>query len=74
MKHAHAQTIQLQVVYQKNQICFSIIDDGLGMKQTAQFSHGNGIKNMKKRMADIGGTIEWIKLEKGTRVNYCLSL
>jgi len=29
---------------------------------------------MRKRMEDIGGTIEWINQEKGLKVIYALSL
>ena len=73
MKHSGADIIQLKMEVAKSMFCFSVTDNGKGMCENK--SHGsNGIKNMKKRMKDIGGTIEWLQQPPGTAVNYCLAI
>jgi signal transduction histidine kinase len=52
---------------------FSVIDNGKGMNLAKIKAGSNGLVNMKKRMEDIGGTIEWTPVEKGTQVKYCFT-
>ncbi|MCY7291446.1 MAG: hypothetical protein LH615_04615, partial [Ferruginibacter sp.] len=73
MKHSGADIIQLKMKVAKSIFCFSVTDNGKGMCENK--SHGsNGIRNMKKRMKDIGGTIEWLQQPPGTAVKYCLAI
>ncbi len=74
MKHAQATSIRLNLVITSEKYCFNVMDDGIGMGFNKQKVSSNGIKNMRKRMEDIGGTIQWINLPKGTLVEYCLEL
>ena len=73
LKHAAATTIQLKMEITKRNGCFIVTDNGKGMNLKKMKADSNGLVNMKKRMEDIGGTIEWILLEKGTQVKYCFT-
>ena len=73
LKHAGATTIQLKMEILKRNGCFTITDNGNGMNLAKIKAGSNGLVNMKKRMEDVGGTIEWIPLEKGTQVKYCFT-
>ncbi len=72
MKHSNAQNIHLKLEITKSMFCFSVTDNGKGMKEKNNKHGGNGLVNMKKRMKDISGTIEWLPAEKGTAVKYCM--
>ena len=72
LKHSKANQIILSLVVTKSMYRFSVTDNGVGLASNKLKVGNNGLKNMNKRMEDIGGTIEWINAEKGTRVEYCL--
>jgi signal transduction histidine kinase len=74
MKHSSATIIQLKLVIIKKNYCFSVTDNGTGIAEKKIKPGSNGLLNMKKRMKDIGGNIEWRPLEKGTTVKYSLNL
>ncbi len=71
MKHSGASLVGLSVEFSQNQYCFYITDNGIGMNENNIKPHNNGVRNLKKRMQDIGGTIEWLSTEKGTSVKFC---
>ena len=73
LKHAGATAIQLRMEITKRNGCFSVTDNGIGMNQVKIKAGSNGLVNMKKRMEDIGGTIEWLPIKKGTQVIYCFT-
>ena len=72
MKHSRAQIVNLTLEIDMNQLIFKVCDDGVGLPETISRPTGNGLKNMRKRMEDIGGTIEWIRQKKGVKVVYTL--
>lgn len=72
MKHSKARSINLKMEIDRKRFCFSVTDDGIGFNSPVVKAGNNGILNMKKRMNEIGGSIEWLALEKGTKVEYCL--
>lgn len=74
MKHSGAAAIQLKLDITGHTCCFSVSDDGKGMQEIRNKPGHHGLYNMKKRMTDIAGNIEWISLQKGTTVKYCLNL
>ena len=74
MKHADANHVKLLLRINIDRLSFEVTDDGHGMNAKTTPLAGNGLKNMRKRMEDIGGTIEWINQEKGLKVIYALSL
>ena len=74
MKHADANHVKLSLRLDIDRVNFEVSDDGHGMHAKTTRLSGNGLKNMRKRMEDIGGTIEWINQERGLKVVYALSL
>ena len=74
MKHSGATCIQLKLEIQKKTCCFSVMDNGKGINEKVNKPGSNGLRNMNKRMEDIEGSIEWLSLERGTIVKYCLAV
>ena len=74
MKHSGATRIQLKMEFNKTSFYFCVTDNGKGTHEINNNHSSNGIRNMKKRMKDINGTIEWLPKEKGTAVEYRLTL
>ena len=65
LKHAQATEASVTIDWQKNILRIVIADNGVGLTQERQF--GNGLKNMRRRMEDIGGSIAF-EVENGTQV------
>lgn len=74
MKHSEASVISLCFGIRKNQLCFTVSDNGIGLQPKKIKEGSNGIRNLKKRMKDIKGSIEWEKITQGTEVNYTMPL
>ena len=74
MKHSGATCIQLKLEIKKKTCCFSVTDNGKGINEKINKPGSNGLINMKKRMEDIEGCIEWLSLKRGTTVKYCLAV
>ncbi len=68
IKHAQATKIEVLMNF-KDAIFISINDNGKGFIENGspKTGSGNGLKNMKKRMTEIGGNIDW-KNGNGTTV------
>ncbi len=73
VKHARPTHITLNCAISKTTITFTVQDDGMGF-DPATPATGNGIRNMRKRMQSVGGTIEWHKLPRGTEVVYSVTI
>jgi signal transduction histidine kinase/ligand-binding sensor domain-containing protein len=74
LKHSGSKRIELKVYFTNNSCIFSVVDCGKGMPATPPRLANNGLANMKKRMHDIGGTIDWISEQGGTTVRYSLAV
>jgi signal transduction histidine kinase/ligand-binding sensor domain-containing protein len=72
MKHAKATAINLSLEITEEEFCFIVSDNGTGINEKQVRIGSNGIMNLKKRMKDINGTIEWLSGNSGTEVKYCL--
>lgn len=66
-KHAQATQVSLSVVLQENKILIEIRDNGKGFDPKA-LRLGKGMRNMPKRMKNIGGTFEVVPQSSGTLV------
>lgn len=55
-KHAQAHTVAVSAALDKDTLTLSIHDDGCGIPSEHLSAFGNGLKNMQKRMEEIGGT------------------
>ncbi|MDN3491268.1 tetratricopeptide repeat-containing sensor histidine kinase [Winogradskyella bathintestinalis] len=68
-KHANAKIIEISISLKKNLICLDIIDDGDGF-DISKKKKGIGLKNIKSRVEDIDGQIDFIsKSTHGTKVS-----
>jgi signal transduction histidine kinase len=74
LKHAAACHVKLSLHLEMDKLNFEVKDDGVGMPAKTGRLAGNGLKNMRKRMEDIGGTIDWVNPEKGLKVVYTLGI
>jgi len=66
VKHAKANEVHINITTEKN-IFVCIADNGVGFSEHNLRPFSNGIYNMRKRIQEIGGTIE-IKNNNGTIV------
>ncbi len=56
VKHADAQQVNLNIQADNNKLTILIEDDGKGINEDKKSAFGNGLRNMKQRIEDIGGT------------------
>ncbi|MBD1363278.1 hypothetical protein IDJ77_05580 [Mucilaginibacter sp. ZT4R22] len=73
MKHARATLVKLSVEIAAGQIVFTVADNGCGLPDSAGKPNCNGLKNMRKRMEDIGGNISMASNPHGLTVRYALN-
>ena len=77
VKHAAAKLIRLEIKVADGGLRIVVEDDGQGFAPKQELSAGTheGLKNMQRRMAEIGGQFQLTsRPEGGTRVEFCLSL
>lgn len=55
IKHAHASCVELTVQIARGRLMVQIKDNGQGLPAAVSASAGNGLKNIKRRMASING-------------------
>lgn len=54
-KYAHAHRVTMQIAFQRGGIGIVITDDGSGFDPEGVVSSANGLRNMRERMAALGG-------------------
>ena len=64
-KHARATQIVLEVRRLKNELVFSVTDNGVGLNPKSKTGHGLGFHIMKYRAESIGARLELESLKKG---------
>ncbi|WP_461113901.1 tetratricopeptide repeat-containing sensor histidine kinase [Spirosoma jeollabukense] len=75
LKHAHAQTITVQIMTSDETTLISVDDDGRGADFENIPPKGNGIANIKSRIAYLGGQVMWqSEAGKGTSVMISLPM
>jgi signal transduction histidine kinase/ligand-binding sensor domain-containing protein len=66
LKHSHAKNIRLTLDYQPDLLTFSVLDDGRGLDPARKPDGGGfGLPGMRRRMEEVGGSIEWQSRPKG---------
>ena len=74
IKHAGASELTLTIAYEDNELEVCIQDDGCGFAPSGERA-GHGLINMKRRLADLGGTCDIeSRLGSGTTVELRLRL
>lgn len=77
VKHANARTVRLVVSCGPgDHLLLTIEDDGIGLPLHARESVGNGLRNMERRIASLGGRIELAPATSagGNSVGTCLRI
>jgi len=80
VKYASCKTITIRLEENKHNLTMLIIDDGIGFDMAAQLDDqrmnlGNGLKNMRFRAKEIGGTLEINSTPgKGTSILFKLDM
>jgi signal transduction histidine kinase len=64
VKHAHATELKLQIGVMEDKLTISIEDNGCGFDQPPTDDGADGLRNMRQRLADIGGQC-WINGRPG---------
>jgi signal transduction histidine kinase len=67
IRHAGAKTVRFTLALTDRHLTLTLADDGCGFdpgRQSAlakeRLCRGNGLSNMRKRMAEIGGTVDLV--------------
>ena len=67
IKYANASIITINAKKQENQTKITIQDNGMGF-DVATVEKGNGLKNMQKRIEEIGGKFSFSSSNEGTKI------
>lgn len=69
LRHGGARRVTLRLHAGDNALCLLVQDDGRGFQTTSPREDGHGLKNMRARAEEMGGTIQLSSTEgMGTRV------
>jgi ligand-binding sensor domain-containing protein/signal transduction histidine kinase len=75
VKHAAASEVHIRLELFENHLKLSVRDNGRGLPMREQSHHGDGIANMRSRVAHLGGKVDLEILgEGGTIVRICVPL
>lgn len=75
VKHASATEIQINMTVEPAQFQIRIADNGKGFEPAAVNASGSGLKNMRQRLAGVGGQFELsTKVGEGTAIRLTLPL
>jgi len=58
VKHAHATEARVKLVLEPGQFTLSVADNGRGLGDLSGKQLRNGLKNMRRRLADVGGQFD----------------
>jgi signal transduction histidine kinase len=72
LKHSQGSVVKINVIVNERLI-IEILDDGVGINMEKLRKFGNGLNNMKKRMASIDGEFN-IENHEGTKTSFYLAL
>ncbi|MCP5077411.1 MAG: sensor histidine kinase, partial [Psychromonas sp.] len=69
IKHAQCQHIDIScIITDQHKVWISVIDDGLGIVDNSEKSNHYGLSIMKQRADELGATLSFNSLNKGTEV------
>jgi ligand-binding sensor domain-containing protein/two-component sensor histidine kinase len=75
LKHARATEVRISLAVEGNDLRIIVSDDGCGFVMNGSHNGGDGLDNMKERLAHIGGRLEiQSKQNAGTRVEMEVSV
>ena len=69
VRHSDAGSVEIRVEETSSCLLFMVIDDGDGLgDDRSSVQTGNGLRNMDQRANRVGGTLQTIASERGTRI------
>ena len=71
IRHANADTVHITIDFRDDRLVMTVSDNGTGIKD--RHSHGNGLKNLRTRAAEMGADIEWFSSSQGLRTRLLLT-
>ncbi|MBS1630344.1 MAG: hypothetical protein JST27_09825 [Bacteroidetes bacterium] len=74
LKHAQANSVTIRAFIKDKRLEFEVQDDGKGFHEEQVRRSANGLRNIKRRILEIGGRIEIESSEEGTRVRFSIPL
>jgi signal transduction histidine kinase len=69
LRHSGATTVKMKISLSGQILRIEIMDNGKGFDGSRDDSVGNGLRNMKRRMSEVGGAFEVDTSNLGTRVS-----
>lgn len=74
LKHAHASLVNIEFIYEANQLSIVITDNGVGFDQSASINK-NGLNNMQSRVRLLEGSFDVHSIRhQGTRLHMAIPL
>jgi signal transduction histidine kinase len=70
VRHASASEVQLRASVNNGSLTFSVVDNGHGFSAGQNKISADGLRNMRQRMEEIGGTFEMESTEAGTKISF----
>lgn len=74
-RHAHASDVHVEVSVDHDQLCLVVCDDGVGVPDDAGSGGGDGVRNMRARVRELGGTMQLQRAQpSGTELRWTVPL
>ncbi len=70
LKHAQANSVSIRAEMKDKWLHFEVLDDGHGFSEEQVRRSANGLRNIRKRMQEIGGYLELESSARGTRIRF----
>jgi ligand-binding sensor domain-containing protein/signal transduction histidine kinase len=75
VRHSGASEIQIEFLVEPARFQIVIADNGTGFDPASPRTEGNGLKNMRRRLEEIGGQFEiWSRPGQGTKIKMTIRL
>ncbi|MFN0030759.1 MAG: two-component regulator propeller domain-containing protein [Flavobacteriales bacterium] len=73
VKHSGATKVEIQFEMNEGVLKISVADNGKGLPRVSENRFGNGLRNMKQRVEELGGMLEFIS-DSGLRIELLIRL
>ncbi|MHA0858166.1 sensor histidine kinase [Paenibacillus sp. CMAA1364] len=75
LRHSKANKMEIRIHQKQDTLRLVIRDDGIGFELDDKKQTSYGLLNMKERVMEIGGSIQWITaINKGTRIEIAIPI